>query len=73
MKCYQQADEHILLDVMSPRIDSTFCRTPEGNRASVPEFPYINAVLCRDKLTPASKQKAPKILRSNLSDNRTRD
>jgi hypothetical protein len=23
-----------------------------GNRASVPEFPDINAVLCRNKLTP---------------------
>ncbi len=31
---------------------TTFCRTPEGNRASVPEFPDINAVLCRKKHTP---------------------
>jgi hypothetical protein len=30
----------------------TFCRTLEGNRASVPFPSDIHAVLCRDKLTP---------------------
>ena len=33
---------------------TTFCGTLEGNRASVPEFPDIDAALSRKKLTPNS-------------------
>ena len=31
---------------------TAFCRTLEGNRASMPEFPDISAALCSKKLTP---------------------
>jgi len=43
---------HAYYPVIMDSTPTTFCRTLEGNRASVPDFPDINGGLCRKKHTP---------------------